>query len=72
MANTEKLEQLVDIRKVKIDMSLSKEERIKEFIKKVGDPYCFKVGNVIVRSSFKANEGTLQEKMECYLETSVI
>ena len=39
-------ETLVDIRTVKIDQSLSREEREAEFIRQVKNPYCFRVGDV--------------------------
>ena len=46
-------EQLVDIRDVKIDRSLPSEERIKSFIEQIKNPYQFKVGNTVVRVSFR-------------------
>ena len=35
-------ESLVDIRDVKINPDLSKEERIAQFLNQIGNPYCFR------------------------------
>jgi len=63
-------EALVDISCVDVDNTMTKDERIIDFIEKVKNPYYFKVGDIIVKSTFKANGGTLQEKMEQYFETA--
>lgn len=46
-------EDQVDIRDVEIDPELPREERIKSFVRQIGNPYCFKVGNVVVKTSFE-------------------
>ena len=46
------LSDLVDIRDVKLDQSLSREDRIRSFVEQVKDPYYFKVGDVKVRISY--------------------
>jgi len=43
---------LVDIRDIKINEEKSKEERIRDFIKQVGNPYCYRVGKVVVKLNF--------------------
>lgn len=60
---------LVDIRDVEIDRSLSKEDRIRSFICQIKNPYCFKCGNIIVKTSFIDTDVTLEERMEHYLRT---
>lgn len=60
---------LVDIREVKIDRTLPKEDRIRSFIMQIGNPYCFKCGNVVVKTSFADTEVTLEERMEHYLRS---
>lgn len=47
---------LVDLNDVRVDQSLSREERIREFIEQIGNPYCFKCGNFIVKARF-SNDG---------------
>ncbi len=46
------LSDLVDIRDVKVDQSLSREDRVRSFVEQVKDPYYFKVGDVKVRISY--------------------
>lgn len=60
---------LVDIRHVEIDRSLPKEERIQQFVKQIKNPYCFRVGDTVVKVSFTENGPTLEECMEHYLRT---
>lgn len=60
---------LVDIREIKIDRNLPKEERQKEFIRQIKNPYCFRVGKVAVSVGFAANGITFEQRMEHYLQT---
>lgn len=60
---------LVDIRDVKIDRTLPKEERIRDYVRQIKNPYCFKCGNVGVKISFAKTDVTLEECMEHYLRT---
>lgn len=41
-------ETLVDVTGIVIDESLSKEERKAEYLRQVKNPYCFRVGDVVV------------------------
>lgn len=52
---------LVDIRDVKLDDRLSQSERVKSFVQQIKDPYCFKVGEVIVRVAYAENGTTLND-----------
>ena len=45
------LSELVDIRDVVIDKSLTLEARVKSYVEQIKDPYCIKVGDVVVRGS---------------------
>ena len=60
---------LVDIRDVHIDRSLPKEERIRSFVQQIRNHYCFKCGNVVVKTSFADTDVTLEERMEHYLRS---
>ena len=60
-------DELVDIRDVHIDPDLPKEERILQFVKQIKNPYCFKVGNVVVKSCFADTDITLDDRLEHYL-----
>lgn len=53
---------LIDIRDVQIDNTLSSEEKIKSFVQQVKNPYCFKVGSVVVRVSYAESQTTLNDQ----------
>ena len=57
---------LVDIRDVVIDQDASKEERIKSFLRQIKNPYCFKVENVVVKTTFADTDVTLDDRQEHY------
>ena len=61
---------LKDIRDVKIDPTLSDEERLVDFMEQIGNPYCYKFGKLVVKLSFASDtEDTLEDKLEHYLST---
>ena len=60
-ARPEELSSLVDIRDVRIDNSLSPEERARSFVEQIKDPYCFRVGDVKVRVVYAGKEETLND-----------
>ncbi len=62
-------ETLVDIRDVKINKDLPKEERIKDFIKQIKNPYCYKCGKIVVKLSFADTEDTLEDKLNNYFSS---
>ena len=63
---TVRREDLVDIRDVHIDQDLPKEERIRQFVEQIKNPYCFKVGNVVVKTVFADTDRTLDDCLEHY------
>ncbi len=62
-------ETLVDVTKIQIDDSLPKEERLKEFLRQVKNPYCFRLGNVIVKNTYSGDGVTLKERFEQFART---
>ena len=52
---------LVDIQDVSVDLNLPKEERIREFIRQIKNPYCFKCGKFTVRAQFAPDGPSLEE-----------
>ena len=56
--------ELVDIREVPVERGLLAEERIKRFIGKVKNPYCFRVGDVVVKTVFSEDGGSFGERLE--------
>lgn len=59
--NIQSNDNLVDIRTVSVDPSLSREERIAEFVRQIGNPYCFKCGKFTIRAQYAENGPTLEE-----------
>ena len=55
------LSELVDIRDVVIDKRLTPEERVRSYIEQIKDPYCFKVGDVVVRVSYAGKDKSLTD-----------
>lgn len=57
----ELLDSLVDIRDVKIDRSMSVEDRMKSYVEQIKNPYMFKVGNTLVRVSYANTQATIND-----------
>ena len=53
---------LVDIRDVKVNTALPKRERILDFIRQIGNPYCYRHGKYEGRVS-------LEDRLEAYIRT---
>ena len=62
-------ETLVDVTGIVIDESLSKEERKAEYLRQVKNPYCFRVGDVVVKNVYSNDGVTLQERFEQFART---
>ena len=59
---------LVDISTVKIDQSLSRDERIADYIRQVKNPYCYRSGDIVVQISFAQTDATLEDRLLSYLQ----
>lgn len=59
--NLQATEPLVDIRDVHVDPSLPKDERIKEYLRQIKNPYCFKCGAFTVHARFAKDGPTLED-----------
>lgn len=53
---------LVDIRDVKVNTALPKRERILDFIRQIGNPYCYRHGKYVVRVSFADTDVSLEDR----------
>lgn len=60
---------LVDINSVVIPENLTKDDRMREFVRQIKNPYCFKVGKVAVSVGFSGDGVTFEQRMEHYLST---
>lgn len=61
---TVKPEDIVDIQQIKMDEGFSQQEKRREFIRQVKNPYCFRVGKVIVKANYSENGVSLNERFE--------
>ena len=60
---------LVDIRDVKVNTALPKRERILDFIRQIGNPYCYRYGKYVVKVSFSDTDISLEARLEAYIRT---
>ena len=58
---------LVDIRDVNIDTSLPKEERMRDFIRQVKNPYLYGHGKYVVKIAFADTDITLEQRLADYV-----
>ena len=52
---------LVDIRDVTVNTELPKNDRIKDFIRQIKNPYCYKCGKTIVKAVYPETDATFEE-----------
>jgi len=62
-------ETLRDIRDVKVNTELPKRERILDFIRQIGNPYCYRHGKYVVKVSYTDTDVTLEERMLAYIRS---
>ena len=60
--------QLVDLNSVVIDESRPVRERMASFVQQIGNPYCFRVGDVAVKVVYKESVPTFQQNLEDMLK----
>lgn len=60
---------LRDIRDVKVNIDLPKRERILDFIRQIGNPYCYRHGKYVVKVSFTDTDVTLEDRMLSYIRS---
>lgn len=58
------IEQLIDIRDIKIDKNLSQEKRQAQFLKQVGNPYLLRRGSMMIKVSFANNGLSMEQAFE--------
>ena len=60
---------LRDIQDVEVDLTLPKKERLLDYIRQIGNPYCYRHGKYIIKVSFINTEATLEDRMLSYLHS---
>ncbi len=59
--------QLVDRASVRIDPNASRDERLRQYIRQIKNPYCYLHGDTVVKISFSETDMTMKECLEHYL-----
>ena len=57
-------EDMPDLKKMRIDRSLPQDRRKSQYLKKVGNPYLVKAGNMLVKVRFANNGVTMEQAFE--------
>ncbi len=60
---------LVDRSQLKIDESLPREERLKQYIAQLKNPYCYLDDGVVVKVSFNDVQETIEDRLEAYIRS---
>ena len=60
---------LRDIRDVKVNTDLPKQERILDFMRQIGNPYCYRHGKYVVKVSFTDTDVTLEDRLLSYIRS---
>lgn len=58
---------LMQRRSVRLDPSAPREERLRDFIQQIKNPYCYLDGKTVVKISFTNTATTIEDCLENYL-----
>lgn len=58
------IEDLTDVRKIKIDKNLPQEKRQAQYLKQVGNPYLLRRGSIMIKVSFANNGLSMEQAFE--------
>lgn len=61
---TVKREELADIGEVKVNKEKNREGQIKDYLKQIKNPYCYKYGEYIVKIGFEDTTVTLTDRLQ--------
>ena len=62
---------LRDIRDVKVNPNLPTAQRIQDYIRQIGNPYCYRHGKYVVKISFTDTDVTLEDRMLDYIRSKI-
>ena len=60
---------LIDLNQVTIDETKPVPERVAEFMRQIQTPYCFRIGDVVIKVVYKENGPSFQQNMIDMLQT---
>ena len=58
---------LVQRSSIRLDPAATREDRLREFIKQIRNPYCYLDGKTVVKISFTETDTTMEDCLEHYL-----
>lgn len=58
------IEDLTDVRKIKIDKNLPQEKRQAQYLKQAGNPYLLRRGSMMIKVSFANNGLSMEQAFE--------
>lgn len=58
------IEDLTDVRKIKIDKNLPQEKRQAQYLKQVGNPFLLRRGSMMIKVSFANNGLSMEQAFE--------
>ena len=61
---TVKSEELTDIREVEVNKRKNRDEQIKDYLRQIKNPYCYRYGEYIVKIVFEDTTVTLTERLQ--------
>ena len=59
---TPQRDELKDLCSIVIDTNLPIQDRVRSFVQQIGDPYHYKVGDVVVTVTYTSDHGTLTDR----------
>lgn len=66
------IHELKDIQNVEIHTELPKKERVMDVIGQIGNPYCYRHGDYVVKVSFADTDVTLEERIISYMRSEIL
>ena len=58
---------LIQRSSVRLDPAAPREERLRDFIQQIKNPYCYLDGKTVVKISFSSSDTTMEDCLEHYL-----
>lgn len=65
-ARTAERSKLRDINDVVIDTSMPYKQRVREYVKQIGNPYCYRDGDVVVEIEYADTNVSLHDRLVSY------
>ena len=59
-------DELVERNDITLNSNAKRSERISEYIRKIKNPYCYKVDGIVVKVSFTDCSETIDDRLEAY------